>query len=61
MTKLYTLWFEESQSQLFKANELKEVSERYNFNLNDLLRWGEVDFDDNDGNGVYGGIFEMAE
>ena len=61
MTKLYTLWFEGSQSQLFKANELKEVSERYNFNLNDLLRWGEVDFDDNDGNGVYGGIFEMSE
>jgi hypothetical protein len=24
-----------------------------------LLRWGEIDFDDDDGNGVYGGIFEM--
>lgn len=59
MTKLYTLWFEGSQPQLFKANELKEASERYSFNLNELLRWGEIDFDDDDGNGVYGGIFEM--
>jgi|DEB0MinimDraft_10_1074344.scaffolds.fasta_scaffold176759_2 hypothetical protein len=60
-SKLYCLWFWGSETQLFKANELKEVSKRYNFDLNQLLRWGEVDFDDNDGNGVYGGIFEMSE
>lgn len=61
MKKLYCLWFWGSETQLFRANELKEVSKRYNFDLNQLLRWGEVDFDNNDGNGVYGGIFEMSK
>lgn len=58
MRKFYVLWFNGSKPQFFWRNELKEASERYCFDLNELLRWGFVDFDDNDGNGVYGGIYE---
>ena len=61
----YVLWFAESGSYgreyLLDEDQLRGCAEQYQFSAEDVLRFGEVEFDDDDGNGAYGGCYRTEE
>ena len=62
----YVLWFAEwsfsdDRKYLFDEDQLRSCAEQYQFSAEDVLRFGEVEFDDDDGNGVYGGCYRTEE
>jgi hypothetical protein len=55
-------WWDDSPSQyLFGDDELHACAKKYQFSADDVLRFGEVKFDDDDGNGAYGGCYREEE
>ena len=58
----YVLWFNGSSHEyLIDEADLRACAERYQFSAEDVLRFGEVEFDDDDGNGAYGGCYRAFE
>jgi|TARA_Y100000114_G_scaffold149745_1_gene164307 hypothetical protein len=58
----YVLWWNSSpRKYIFGVNKLRECAERYEFSAEDVLRFGSIEFDDDDGFGVYGGCYKEEE
>lgn len=61
----YVLWFAEwgsyNHEYLIDEDELRACAKRYQFSADDVLRFGEVEFDDDDGNGAYGGCYRTEQ
>lgn len=58
----YILWFNETPRRyLFGDDALHACAKKYQFSADDVLRFGEVKFDDDDGNGAYGGCYREEE
>jgi len=53
----FILWFKESNERRFLFGEaaLRKAAKSYDFSADDVLRFGEVEFDEDDGNGAFGG------
>ena len=58
----YVLWWNSSPREyIFGVDKLRECAERYEFSAEDVLRFGSIVFDDDDGfhtPSVYGGCYK---
>ena len=58
----FVLWFRESKRKfLFGETALRKAAKSYDFSADEVLRFGAVEFDDDDGNGAYGGCYICTE
>ena len=61
MKKQWIMWFNDSDWTIISGvKELREQAIRFNFDAEEVLAWGEVNFTDDDGN-VDGGVFFDAQ
>lgn len=58
----FVLWFMESERSFLRGETaLREAAKKYDFSADDVLRFGAVKFDDDDGNGAFGGCYIEKE
>ena len=60
--KLYKIWWNEigAQPTWFEIDEMEKFAKKYNFDSEELLKKGDIDFTWDDGE-VYGGVFLTDE
>lgn len=58
--RYFTMWFNQGERQTIAGlDELSKVAKEYDFDVATVINTGSFDFDDDDGNGAYGGVFEI--
>lgn len=58
--RYFTLWWNEGERQTIAGlDELSKAAKKYYFEAAAVINTGSLDFDDDDGNGAYGGVFEI--